>query len=97
MRIQELNTLIKSSRKVLINGERLLSHSVGVTCVRNGKGYERFIKLDMTGAPSDWIFLEEGATKKARRNGAYMVTSDDQGRSINMLFYAFRSQTVAGS
>lgn len=95
MNIRQINTLILKSRKVLVNGVRLVTHSVGITSVNEGNSTESFIKLDMTGgAPSGWIFLEESATRKASLNGQTLDLQDDEGRSINMIFYPYRLQPL---
>lgn len=93
MNIRQINTLILKSRKVMVNGVRLVAHSVGITSVNEGNSTESFIKLDMTGgAPNGWIFLEESATKKASLNGQTLAIHDDEGRSIDMVFYPYRPQ-----
>lgn len=95
MNIRQINSLISKSRRVLVNGETLVSHSVGATSINGGARSEPFIKLDMTGgAPSGWIFLEESSAHKARINGQTLDLRDDEGREVNMIFYPFRQQQL---
>jgi len=89
MNIYQINKIICSSRRVLVNGQKLIHHSMSYTSTNKNK-VEPYIKLDISGAPSGWVFIEDSAAKKAVLVGASirsLQVKDDEGRELQMLLY----------